>query len=187
MPKIKTDLTPAEYAVLGVLREHPAHGYELKGRFAGTDGLGRVCPIETGMVYAILRSLSGLDLIDGTWDGSSTPRRSVYAVTDEGAQVFERWLRRPVTHLREVRFDFMVKLYFALREDRDLARDLVAAQIAVIEDYAQDTDTERAVCPAGTEEFDAIVLDSQLSGARATLDWLGRVRQQIDRPLPTVK
>ena len=121
MPRTKSYLTPAEYAVLGLLRERPAYGYELQRRLQGGRGLARVCPVEAAMVYAILKSLSGLELIDGQWDRSEYPPKAVYAVTPEGDAMFQRWLRRPVGRLREVRFDFLVKLYFALEEDDALA------------------------------------------------------------------
>ncbi len=178
MPKTKTDLTPAEYAVLGLLRERPTHGYELKRQFATAGGLGRVCPVEPAMVYAILRSLSGLELIDGTWDDSSTPRRSVYTVTEEGDQIFARWLRRPVARIREVRLDFMVKMYFALREDRQLAHELVEAQIDEVRNYAGRVARERDALAPDADEFDVLVLGSRASAAQITMEWLERYRSQ---------
>lgn len=182
MPKTKTDLTPAEYAVLGLLRERPTHGYELKRQFVGESGLARVCPIEPAMVYAILRSLSGLELIDGTWDDSTSPRRSVYSVTDRGAQVFERWLRRPVARIREVRLDFMVKMYFALREDRQLARDLLEAQIDVVKVYAKDASHELNALTPHADAFDFLVSGSKASAAQTTLEWLERYHDQLWHP-----
>ena len=109
MPRTKTYLTASEYAVLGLLRQRPAYGYELQRRLGGRTGLARVCPVEPAMVYAILKSLSGLELIDGEWDSSSYPPRAVYAATAEGDAAFLRWLRQPVGRMREVRSDFMIK------------------------------------------------------------------------------
>ena len=172
MPKTKTDLTPAEYAVLGLLCEEPSYGYELKDQLSPGSGLGRVCPVEPAMVYAILRSLTGFDLIDGAWDETSYPRKAVYTVTDEGAATFERWLRRPVGRIREVRHDFLIKLYFAMRGDPKLARELLAAQIAVTREYAVALEAERAALGGAPGDFDALVLDSKVSAARITLTWL---------------
>src|SRR3990172_833013 len=107
MPRAKTHLTPAEYAVLGLLRQRPTYGYELQRRLSGGSGLARVCPVEPAMVYAILKSLSGLELIDGEWDSSVSPPKAVYAATPEGDAAFQRWLRQPVARMREVRRDFL--------------------------------------------------------------------------------
>jgi DNA-binding PadR family transcriptional regulator len=170
MPRGKTYLTPSEYAVLGLLRERPAHGYELQRQFAGKHGLARVCPIEPAMVYAILKSLSGLELIDGVWERDEYPPKAVYATTEEGDATFQRWLRAPVGRMREIRLDFLVKLYFALKEDKGLARGLLIAQADYCRDYEAQIEAE--VAEAKPASFDAIVLGSKASAARLTRIWL---------------
>jgi len=170
VPRTKTYLTASEYAVLGLLRQRPAYGYELQRRLGGRTGLARVCPVEPAMVYAILKSLSGLELIDGEWDSSEYPPKAVYAATPEGDAEFERWLRRPVGRMREVRRDFLVKLYFALEDDAAIARELLEAQIEACDLYAAEIERERAqVVPAS---FDAIALGAKASAARLTREWL---------------
>lgn len=170
MPRTKTFLTPAEYAVLGLVRHTPAYGYELQRLLSGSRGLGRVCPVEPAMVYAILKSLSGLELIDGEWDNRAYPPKAVYTVTDAGDAEFLRWLQRPVGRMREVRLDFLIKLHFALKEEPGLARDLIATQIEVCRDYARQIEREQA--DAGDSAFDMIVLESKASAARITREWL---------------
>jgi DNA-binding PadR family transcriptional regulator len=174
MPRVKTHLTPAEYAVLGLLRQRPAYGYELQRQLSGGQGLARVCPVEPAMVYAILKSLSGLELIDGEWDNSSYPPRAVYAATTEGDATFQRWLRQPVGRMREVRLDFMVKLYFLLEEELDeeryQARALIEGQIGICQEYAEEV--EREMEQVDGASFDAIALGSRLSAARLTSAWL---------------
>jgi PadR family transcriptional regulator AphA len=174
MPKTKTYLTPAEYAVLGLLRQKPAYGYELQRLLTGRRGLGRVCPVEPAMVYAILKSLSGLELIDGEWDSSAYPPKAVYRTTGKGDAEFERWLRRPVGRMREVRLDFLIKLYFSLKEEPDFARDLIAAQIETCREYAAELEAERHEADTAPPDFDAIVLESKLTAVRITLEWLER-------------
>src|SRR5438093_9202720 len=121
MPRTKTYLTPNEYAVLGLVRQRPTYGYELQRKLSGGQGLARVCPVEPAMVYAVLKSLSGLELIDGEWETREYPPKAIYAATAEGDAEFMRWLRRPVGRIREMRRDFLVKIYFALQDDRQLA------------------------------------------------------------------
>ena len=177
MPRVKSYLTPSEYAVLGFMRQRPTYGYELQRRFAGGQGLARVCPIEPAMVYAILKSLSGLELIDGEWDRSVYPPRAVYVATEEGETAFERWLRQPVRRIREVRLDFMVKLYFALNEDPRLAGELIEAQIEACEAYRRDMEKEASAAEASS--FDGIVLSSKTSAVEQTLRWLHEVRRLL--------
>lgn len=171
MPKTKTTLTPPEYAVLGLIREHPSHGYELKQQLGGNHGLGRVCPVEPAMVYAILKSLSGMGLIEGTRDDSSYPPKEVFEITEQGRTRFDGWLRQTVGRMREARLDFLIKLYFAMRDDAVLAHDLLQAQIAATREYAVGIAEEQAGL-GPDDEFDAIVLESKSSAAAITLQWL---------------
>ena len=171
MPKAKTHLTTAEYAVLGLLTRRPAHGYDLQRRLAPGSSLGRVAPVEPAMVYAILKSLSGLELIDGEWDSSVYPPKAVYAATTSGQDEFERWLRHPVARMREVRGDFLVKLYFALDHGRGLAAELLEGQVEACKGYLAEAEAELSDV---ADTFDAIVLDSKVSAARLTLEWLRR-------------
>ena len=183
MPRVKTHLTPAEYAVLGLLRKWPAYGYELQRQLSGGQGLARVCPVEPAMVYAILKSLSGLELIDGEWDNSSYPPRAVYAATAEGDAAFLRWLNQPVGRMREVRQDFMVKLYFLLEEELDAeryqAKALIEGQIGVCRDYAEEV--EREMQQVDGDSFDAFALGSKLSAARLTGAWLADCLRTLER------
>lgn len=169
MPKTKTSLTPSEYAILGLIRERPTYGYELKKQLRQLE---RVAPIEPAMVYAILRSLAGFELIDGAVDDSSQPPKSVYTVTEEGDAQFQRWLRRPVGRIRETRHDFLIKLYFALREDPALARQILAAQLEAMRATTAEVERERDQLRSDADDFDRIVTESRLSAARITLEWL---------------
>jgi DNA-binding PadR family transcriptional regulator len=175
MPKTKTFLTPAEYAILGLLRQRPAHGYDLQRQLSGRRGLGLVCPVEPAMVYAILKSLSGLELIDGEWDNTSYPPKAIYSVTDAGDAEFQRWLSRPVGRMREVRLDLMVKLYFLMQsgapEEWSRAVELMEDQIDTCDEYAREIESELNEVEPGS--FDAIAFSSKLSAARLTGAWLG--------------
>jgi DNA-binding PadR family transcriptional regulator len=172
MPKVKTYITPAEYAVLGLVRNKPTYGYELQRQLSGQRGLGRVCPVEPAMVYAVLKSLSGLELINGEWDNRSYPPKAVYTTTDAGEAEFMRWLRLPVARMREVRLDFLVKLFFALEEDMELARELLEAQIEACLEYAEQIERDKA--NTADSMFDRIVLESKASAATITLAWLSQ-------------
>ncbi len=177
MPRSKTALTPSEYAVLGLVRRRPTYGYDLQRQFAADRGIGRACPIEPAMVYAILKSLAGLELIDGQWDNSQYPPKAVYSATLEGDAAFERWLRHPVGRMREVRFDFLIKLFFALNQDPGLAGDLIEAQLDVCDAYALDVEAGLSAAERGS--FDEIVLQSKLTAVLGTKEWLALCRQRL--------
>lgn len=171
----KTGLTASEYAVLGLLADAPDYGYRLQQQFSGETGLGLVCPVEPAALYAVLKSLSGLELIHGEWDRTQYPPKAVYSIAPEGSLTFERWLMSPVTRIREVRSEFLVKLYFAMKRDVHLARELLEAQRAVCDEYVEAVESHAR----GGGPYEAIVLGSKLTAARITREWLAEAIDQL--------
>jgi PadR family transcriptional regulator, regulatory protein PadR len=77
--------------VLLLLRDAPAHGYEL------LEQLPELMPgerIDMGNLYRILRSLEREGLVSSTWDDLSPgPTKRVYAITESGRTVLDQWVR----------------------------------------------------------------------------------------------
>ena len=72
----------AEPAILLLLREHPAHGYDLLERLPELTGEAR---IEMGNLYRLLRGLEEEGLVSSEWDDSSPgPAKRRYAITPAG-------------------------------------------------------------------------------------------------------
>jgi len=100
------------FAVLGFLLEEPRHGYALRARIE--DGLGPLWRIASSQLYKVLHRLE----TDGWLKRAAAPPdagppRSVYTVTQAGADAFRQWIAEPVTAMRNVRVEFVAKLYFA--------------------------------------------------------------------------
>ncbi|MGB4862719.1 MAG: PadR family transcriptional regulator [Tepidiformaceae bacterium] len=171
------ELLPGEFAVLGLLRTQPMHGYEM-ARYFDRDELSEVCPIEQSLLYTYVRNIEERGLV--RWSEVRVglrPPRKLYELSDSGRTQVETWLDTPVQRLREVRFEFLLKLYFL--HARDLAREqaLLAKQIAICEDYRE----RLAVREAESRGFPNLVAASKRSGAEATLNWLQEYAWKLER------
>jgi PadR family transcriptional regulator PadR len=79
-----------EPALLLLLRERPAHGYDLLERLPQLTGEQRV---EMGNLYRLLRALEEEGLVSSEWDGASPgPAKRRYALTPEGRKLLEQWV-----------------------------------------------------------------------------------------------
>ena len=79
----------AEPALLLLLRERPAHGYDLLERLPELTGESR---IEMGNLYRLLRGLEEEGLVSSEWDASSPgPAKRRYAITPAGEQLLDQW------------------------------------------------------------------------------------------------
>lgn len=179
MPAVHVEpLTPVQYAILGLLHGRPAHGYELQRSFGDGGDLAGVVHVEQASLYAALKDLAARGLIEGieAREGARPPR-TVYALSRRGQRLLSVWLRTPVERLRQVRLDFLLKVYFARGRGEAVVRDLVDAQIAMCHRYLADLETQAAAAEPGS--FGHVVTESRASAARSTLAWLRDYRSQL--------
>jgi poly-beta-hydroxybutyrate-responsive repressor len=79
-----------EPALLLLLRERPAHGYDLLERLPELTGEQRV---EMGNLYRLLRALEEEGLVASEWDSSSPgPAKRRYALTTTGRRLLDQWV-----------------------------------------------------------------------------------------------
>ncbi len=165
---------PARFALLGLLLGKQAHGYDLSRHFAPTSAVGDVIHLSPSHLYALLTRLERDGLIAGEIQGAGNhPARRVYRLTGSGREAVERWIDEPVSHPRDMRIDFPLKLYIARGFGADRVRDLVDRQRTVFEAYIRRLEAEEK---SGDTADDAAFLNLMRMGrigrAQAALDWL---------------
>jgi DNA-binding PadR family transcriptional regulator len=176
--KNKSGLSLGEYAILGVLRERPMHGYEIARRFAADLDLGLVAPIDMSNVYAMLKDLQEQGLIEGRRETvGRRPPRTVFHLTDDAERQFLQWIEEPVGRMREIRSDLLVKLYFCRSIGAACTANLLNAQIAASGVYLERL--VRLAEDAAPDSFERLVCNSKIGVARATIAWLEEERTRI--------
>lgn len=160
---------PVEQALLGFLIEGPRHGYDLHRRLE--EELGRVWYIGLSNVYGGLKRLERDGEVASSLDPQEDrPPRKVYHITSAGRESFLDWVRQPVSSIRDVRVEFMAKLYFFRALGLEGADELIAAQETICQERIQRLDEAAAQC--GGRDFDRLVFDFRRSQIEAVLKWL---------------
>jgi PadR family transcriptional regulator, regulatory protein AphA len=174
----KSGLSLGEYAILGVLRERPMHGYEIARLFAADLDLGLVVPIDMSNVYAMLKDLQEQGLIEGKREiVGLRPPRTVFHLTDDADRQFLQWIEEPVGRMREIRADLLVKLYFCRAIGSICTANLLTAQIDASGAYLDRL--VRLAEDTAPDSFERLVCNSKIGVARATIDWLEEERARI--------
>ena len=121
-----------EYAILGFLLEAPMHGYELRDRLA--QGLGSFWRVASSQLYQVLHRLNEQGWVEGTTVEArfAGPSRNVYRTTDTGEEAFWKWATSPVRHARQIRIEFLAKVYFLRRLAPERLSGLVGGQIEAL-------------------------------------------------------
>jgi len=122
-------LSLAEWLVLGMVSEEPAHGFALAAILAPDGSVGMVWSVQKAVVYRAVQRLERLGLITAEDKEHSRhgPPRARLHVTPEGRRATQGWLRQPAGHHRDVRPELMLKLALLSRLGAD-PRDLLLAQ-----------------------------------------------------------
>src|SRR5580698_5695666 len=105
---------PLNHAVLALLADKPAHGYELKSSFEQAVGQ-QWGGLNIGHLYQILDRLSRDGLIDSQRQPQPVkPDRVIHHLTPAGRAELEHWLSTPGTSQRGYRDDFFLKVMAAV-------------------------------------------------------------------------
>jgi len=168
---------PVEYAVLGLLAQGPKHGYELKREIERK--LRPIWRIATSRLYLALSRLEHSGLIQGEPQVTKGRARRVYRLTPEGERRLWEWLRRPVPALRDLRVEFLAKLYFLLKLDPHGIPPLIEAEIDALKNLAREI--RRQEPPQEDPSMWKCVRDFRLGQIEAALKWLRRTGKEFSR------
>jgi DNA-binding PadR family transcriptional regulator len=173
----RPSLSLAEWTVLAVVCQRPAHGFAVSLLTAPGGELGRIWHIPRPVVYRSIGRLldAGLITPEAVEPGKG-PQRTIYTATPRGRQAVAQWLDTPVEHVRDVRSHLLLKLALLDRAGRDPA-DLLRRQRAALEPIARALDAEQP----RRGGFDATLLAWRRAAAAAALGFLDDVTKVQSR------
>ncbi len=117
------ELSLADHACLAVIGEGATHGWAIVKLMSPDSELGRIWSLSRPLTYRSIDRLVDLDLVRRADVG----RRAQLRITTAGRRERQRWLDRPVDHLRDLRTVFLLKLELRRRAGLPID-DLVASQ-----------------------------------------------------------
>lgn len=163
----KTNPT-TKYALLGAMMSGPRHGYEILRFLHAT--LGSTWHVSTSQLYVLLKKLESNELLTSSMETQETrPSKRIFALTTKGRKHFLDWLHSPTEHVRDLRVEFLAKLFFFMDLPIDGADRLVFMQIEVLQRIgsALDEKLEKEKAP-----YKRLVLEFKAASLNARLKWL---------------
>ena len=107
----RAGLSLAEAVCLTLVAREPRHGWSIVKALAPDGEVGRVWTLSRPLTYRALEALASAELIEprGEEPGSGPPR-TIWRATPKGRRISRAWLRRPVSHPRDMRTEFLLKV-----------------------------------------------------------------------------
>jgi len=159
------------HAVLALLAEEPAHGYEIKRGLEERFGTV-VAPLNAGQVYTTLQRLQRDRLVaDDAVAQEGRPDKRVYRLTDAGRDALFEWLGAPSAPTR-LRDDFFMKLVFAREIGLADPAELIARQRALYLGALRDL--ENVLADGDADATTSLVVEGAALHLEADLKWLDR-------------
>ncbi len=157
-----------EYVLLGTLMSGPKHGYEIR-QFLGT-ALGSTWHVGTSQLYNLLKRLEWEGLVGSCLETQEDrPSKRVFSLSEAGEKSFLVWLHCSTDNVRDLRVEFLTKLFFFQRLGLEGGEKLINRQIKVM-NKAKERLQQRY--ENGEDPYDRLVLDFKISTVEAWLDWL---------------
>lgn len=158
---------PFEYAILGALMKRPMHGYEIH-RFL-SSALRGVWYVGMSNMYGMLKKLESDGHVWSTVENhGNRPAKRVFAITEMGKGSFKDWISKPVNNIRDMRVEFIAKLYFLKYLELSGGEELVDRQKAVCQRILASID----LSAAERSEFPRLLSDFRTCQIRSILSWL---------------
>ena len=164
--------------VLGMIKKHPTHGYDLLEQFNSNERLGRIWTMSTSQLYAVLKRLEKQKAIIGkeVFVPDAPPRRE-YVITDEGERQLHKWLwePNPSTSVHHIRVMFLSRIYIAtilnLSTERivDAQKNMCLLQLNKLTTIYEQSDSI----------YEKFTLDFVVGQLGSALAWLDRLNLQI--------
>jgi DNA-binding PadR family transcriptional regulator len=173
---------PLHHAVLALLADKPAHGYELRNSFEQAVG-EQWGGLNIGHLYQILDRLSRDGLIESQRQPQPVkPDRLVHRLTPAGRAELDHWLSEPSPRVRGYRDDFFLKLMAAVHAgDQALLDGVLRRQRAHLLKELRSLAEARTQSPA---PVDALLITAAELHARADLGVVDAAEQSLAGAAP---
>jgi DNA-binding PadR family transcriptional regulator len=175
------------HALLGLLAQHPRHGYELHSAFEAVVGGEQNWDVKPAQIYTTLSRLAkdGLVVEDGVaQDGG--PEKRVFSITPAGRDLLAQWFHTGVDaeHQRD---EFFVKLMLCLATGEAPPRQVIQGQRSLLYQELHRLTAQRSRCSPKTELAQTFLYDKAIMHMEADLRWLdmieGRLEDMSRQPL----
>ena len=120
-----------EFLLLGLLRQSPKHGYEIKVRIRQI--LSLFAGVDLKSIYYPLKVLEKKGLLDKhTGKEGKRPERFVYRLTKKGRERFDELLNKSLLNFKRPQFTLDLSLYFLDYLKPGLSHRRLAARLMIL-------------------------------------------------------
>jgi DNA-binding PadR family transcriptional regulator len=176
------------HALLGLLAQHPRHGYELHSRFLAVVGGEQNWDLKPAQVYTTLARLeeAGMVTVEST-EQDAGPEKRIYVLTPVGEAELTQWLHEPL-QAEPSRETFFLKLMIAIGGEVVDPIEVIHTQRAALYQRLHQVTLLRSQIDPAQSLAQVLLYDQSVMHLEADLRWLDMMETRLDdiikQPLP---
>ncbi len=164
------EVNTLSFAILGFFLEKPYHGYELYKHMSQSVEFKGIWRIKQSLFYGYLDKFFQEGYLDQRiLEGDPYPARKEYSLTDEGKKFILSWIEKPVIHGREMRQEFLAKLFFAMKLDLQKGLSLIDNQKVECESWLDQISFAEE---PNHSTYQSLIFQYRIRQIQAMIDWL---------------
>ncbi len=176
------------HAVLGLLSQHPRHGYELRAAFEALVGGEENWDVKPAQIYSTLTRLEKSGLVaEESVEQNGGPEKRIYAITREGYKTLQEWFSESIISEHQ-RDEFFIKFMVGLVSGAADPYRLIQTQRTRLFQELHGIMTQRSRADPQIELAKILLLDKAAMYIEADLRWLDMTEARLDeikqQPLP---
>lgn len=172
----------ARLVILGLLREQPLYGYEIKQIIE--EHMSDWASIAFGSIYFALDKLSGEKFVEKVQveQDNKRPARSVYQITEAGRTEFLRLLRESWRQVERQYFALDICLFFLESLPLDEVKTYLHSRQSALQTALEHIQSHRAEQMAHPEvpRLATAIFDHTLVHTQAELNWVTDLLQGLE-------
>jgi DNA-binding PadR family transcriptional regulator len=171
-PRIKIDST-LYISLLGFFFEKPNYGYEIYKYISNETSFFKIWFLKRSQFYGFLERLFTENYLSEKFiEGEQYPDRRIFSITDAGVKKLEDWIITPVNHGREMRQEFLAKLFIAHKIQKKKIKTLVGNQQIICAQWKHEQEKELLV---ENDQFQKLLINYRKMQIQSMLDWLDQI------------
>lgn len=167
-----------ELLFLGLLKDGPKHGYEIK-RLIDEELFPFVC-LKIKSIYYPLKKMEKVGLIkkdigrEGKW-----PEKFVYSLTTKGEKIFDHLITHSFSSIERPYFNIDLSLYFLQYVDKKIAKRNLRARIIFLRRIKKDLKSLQKSTDQKKQHLQ-VILDHDLDLVEAEINSITRLVRVLD-------
>lgn len=171
-PRTKMEST-LYLSLLGFFIDKPNYGYELYKHISKETSFYKIWYLKQSQFYGFLERLFNEGFLSQEMiEGDQYPDRKLFSITESGIQQLENWIIIPVKRGRDMRQEFIAKLFIAQKIYKEKTELLVENQIGVCYQWLEEQDV---FFINEEDQFQILLINYRKKQIQAMLDWLKQI------------